>query len=168
MKYRFFQILARDSTADAEALNAFLAARRIVAVDRQFVADGENSFWALSVTYVDGADGPGRADGQPQGRKAKVDYREVLDERDFATYAALRTLRKELAERDGVPAYALFTNEQLAAMVQRKVSSAADLAGIEGVGKARVEKFASAFLRVLTEHATSPDEGEGGRAPGTD
>lgn len=162
MKYRFFQILARDSTADAEALNAFLAARRIVAVDRQFVADGENSFWALSVTYVDGAD------GQPQGRKAKVDYREVLDERDFATYAALRTLRKELAERDGVPAYALFTNEQLAAMVQRKVSSAADLAGIEGVGKARVEKFASAFLRVLTEHATSPDEGEGGRAPGTD
>lgn len=32
MKYRFFQILARDSTADAEALNAFLAARRIVAV----------------------------------------------------------------------------------------------------------------------------------------
>ncbi len=120
MKYRFFHILARDSAAETEILNRFLAERRIVAVDRQFVADGCNSFWAFSVTYRDGASAlePVSALGRPD--KAKIDYREVFDERDFATFAALRTLRKELAEAEGVPAYALFTNEQLAAMVRGK------------------------------------------------
>jgi len=33
----------------------------------------------------------------------------------------LREIRKELAQQDGVPKNAVFTNEQLAATVQRKV-----------------------------------------------
>jgi hypothetical protein len=53
------------------------------------------------------------ADGRPEPAKhGNVDYREVLDDKDFAVFAKLRTKRKELADKDGVPAYALFTNEQ--------------------------------------------------------
>jgi hypothetical protein len=55
MKYRFFHVPALDSAAETEGLNRFLAERRIVAVDRQFVADGGNSFWAFSIAYRDGA-----------------------------------------------------------------------------------------------------------------
>lgn len=168
MKYRFFHILARDPAAETEVLNRFLAERRIVAVDRQFVADGGNSFWAFSVAYRDGASAsdPTGAPGRPE--KAKIDYREVFDERDFATFAALRTLRKELAEAEGVPAYALFTNEQLAAMVRGKARTVADLAAIEGVGKSRVEKYAAAFLKVLVDSAKTTATKEGERAPGAD
>ena len=43
-------------------------------------------------------------------------------------------MRKELAEKEGVPAYALFTNEQLAEMVQRRVGSLTAMKEIEGVG----------------------------------
>ena len=56
-------------------------------------------------------------------KRAKVDYKTVLNERDFAAFAELRNLRKELSEKEGVPPYALFTNEQLAAMVTQQVSS---------------------------------------------
>jgi superfamily II DNA helicase RecQ len=168
MKYRFFRIPIQDPAAETEALNRFLSERRIVSVDREFVADGQNSFWTLSVAYVEGSAAAEAGEGSRAGRKPKVDYREVLDERDFATFAALRTLRKELAEREGVPAYALFTNEQLAAMVENQVRTAADLAAIEGVGKARVEKYGAAFLGILNERAAAPDTAEDSRAASAD
>ncbi|MCB1777333.1 MAG: HRDC domain-containing protein [Candidatus Competibacteraceae bacterium] len=167
MKYRFFHILACDPAAETEVLNRFLAERRIVAVDRQFVADGGNSFWALSVTYRDGTSAdPTGAPNRPE--KTRIDYREVFDERDFATFVALRTLRKELAETEGVPAYALFTNEQLAAMVRGKVRTIADLAAIEGVGKSRVEKYAAAFLKVLADSLKTTVTEEKDCAPSAD
>ncbi len=167
MKYRFFHIPARDPGPDTEALNRFLSERRILSVERHLVAEGQGSFWALAVAYADADSAPGAVDGGPRGRKAKVDYRDVLNEQDFATYAALRSLRRELAEQEGVPAYALFTNDQLAAMVQRRVRTAAELAAIEGVGKARVDKYAAAFLSVLGQPAAKGSR-QGGDAPGTD
>lgn len=140
---RFFTIPIHGGDEHVEELNQFLAAHRIVALDRQFVADGPNSAWALCVTYV-------QASSRPQpGKRGKIDYREILSEPDFAVFAKLRALRKTLAEKDGVPAYALFTNEQLAEMVQRRVATLTGLRDIPGVGEARVDKHGAAFLDIL-------------------
>ena len=89
---------------------------------------------------------------------SKVDYRDLLSPEDFAVYAKLRDLRKEIAQRETVPVYTVFTNAQLAQMVQRRVTSRADLAEIEGVGEARVEKYASRMLEILKQQWTQPDE----------
>ena len=123
--------------AALEEVNTFLRAHRILSVDRHFVQDGANSVWAICVSYLDDANRP-LAVG---AKRPKVDYREVLSEADFAVYAKLRNLRKELAEGEGVPAYALFTNEQLAEMVQRRVHSLTAMKEIEGVGDAKIEKY---------------------------
>lgn len=64
-------------------------------------------------------------------------------------FAKLRALRKTLAEQEGVPAYAVFTNEQLAEMVQRRVVTATGLRDIPGIGEARADKHGAAFLAVL-------------------
>ena len=161
MKYRFFMIPTTMPHAAQEELNHFCAEQRVVNVDKQFVSDGERSFWALCVCYLDGPGGPIAA------RKGKIDYRETLNEQDFALFAKLRALRKTLAEQEGVPAYALFTNEQLAAMVQKRVTSKAALGDIEGVGTARVEKYGDAFLSVLLEGAgnNAPKPDTGAKAP---
>ncbi len=164
MKYRFFHIPVLDPEPQTEELNRLLGRHRILSVDRHLVADGWNSYWALSVCYADTETAPGATGEATSGRKPKVDYREVLNQPDFAVYAALRSLRKELAEREGVPAYALFTNEQLAAMVQTRVRTAAALGEIEGVGKARVEKYGAAFLQVLNQPPAATG-GEGADAP---
>jgi superfamily II DNA helicase RecQ len=156
MKYQFFKIPVSDPGPQTEALNRFLATHGIIAVDRQFVADGGNSFWALAIKYRDSGASSPAAPAADRIRKTKIDYREVLDAKDFAAYADLRALRKEIAEREGVPAYALFTNEQLAAMVQGRVASKADIEAIGGVGKVRVEKYAEAFLKVLAERGDAP------------
>ena len=96
--------------------------------------------------------------GNVTNRRDKIDYREVLSEQDFALYAQLRNLRKALAEQEGITAYALFTNEQLAGMVTARVRSESELAKIEGVEKARLEKYGSAFLQVLKTSLTEQQE----------
>lgn len=157
MKYEFFAIPALSPEKAQEELNRFMAAHRVAGVEKMFVPEGQNSFWSICVGYVEHG-------VTPAAPKGKIDYREVLDEKAFAVFARLRTLRKSLSEKEGVPAYALFTNEQLAAMVRDKVDSLAQLGRIDGVGKARIEKYGNAFLTVLKQalgeiaHETGEDQ----------
>jgi superfamily II DNA helicase RecQ len=114
MKFEFFSIPACSPEQGQEELNSFCSSHRIASIEKQFVANGEQSYWAICVSYLDG-----QKKITPPG-KIKVDYREILEEREFAVFAKLRSLRKTMAEKEGVPAYALFTNEQLADTMQQK------------------------------------------------
>jgi len=150
MQLRFFTIPIHSGGDIADELNRFLVGHRILSVDRQLAQDGANSAWAVCVGFESAEQGR-PASGNGLGKQGKVDYREVLNEADFTVYARLRTLRKEIADREGLPAYALFTNEQMAEMVQRRVATAAAMREIQGIGDARMEKYADSFLQVLRE-----------------
>jgi len=150
MQLRFYTVPIHGGDDVADELNRFLTGHRILAVERQFNQNGGASAWAICVTFEPA--GEGRPQGGPAAaRRGKVDYREVLNEQDFNVYARLRVLRKELAEAEGVPAYALFTNEQLAELVTRRVNTAAAMREIPGIGDARIDKYAARFLAVLAE-----------------
>lgn len=153
MKLQFFTIPAMMPAQAQEAFNRFCGAHQVISIEKQFVADGENSYWALCVCYREATQAV--AATLPQ-RKNKIDYRAVLSEHDFALYARLRELRRVLAEQEGLPAYALFTNEQLAAMIQQRMTSKAALENIPGVGAGRIEKYGSAFLQLLQQ--AKPDD----------
>jgi superfamily II DNA helicase RecQ len=153
MQLRFFHVPVLGGEEAAEALNRFLSSRRILGLERELVQDGANSAWALCVSYEEPA-GPSRS-----GKRGQVDYKERLSEADFVVYARLRSLRKELAERDEVPAYTVFTNEQLAAMVQGRATSPEALLEIPGVGQARVDKYGEAFLALLRQAQPAGDSG---------
>ena len=90
--------------------------------------------------------------GQPRGTKGRPkDYKEILSADDFAVFAKLRELRKEIAQREAVPVYTVFTNEQLAQMVENRCRSKTDLEKITGVGDARIEKYGQGFLELLQQ-----------------
>jgi superfamily II DNA helicase RecQ len=154
MRFQFFTVSACGPEESQQALNAFCSQHRVMTVEKQFVALGAESYWSICVTYLEG--GAASLASPAGNRRDRIDYKEVLGEQDFAVYAQLRELRKSLAEQEGVPAYALFTNEQLAEMVTRKVRSQSELAQIEGVGKARMEKYGEVFLQLLKTALNHP------------
>jgi len=161
MQLRFFTIPLLGGEAAAEELNRFLASHRILAVDRHLAQDSGVSIWAVCVSYEPAGESRAGDSRSASGRRGKVDYREVLSEADFTVYARLRTLRKEIADSEGVPVYSLFTNEQLAEMVTRRVSSATALREISGIGEARVQKYGEAFLSALVEARSAPSAADG-------
>lgn len=148
MKYTFFTIPARYPASAQDELNAFLSRHRIVYVDKQLVADGADSFWSICVSWLDGEAALSMSNSK---QKPRVDYKEILSETDFTRYLQLHALRKEWAKQHTIPTYNIFTNEQLAAMVQQRVQSKAELQAIEGVGKARLDKYGDIFLQKLRE-----------------
>lgn len=126
-------------------LNTLLASQRVLAVHREWLSDGAQSGWAFCVEVQLG---PGplpdalKAPGSAERRRGPdIDYRQVLPADDFACYARLRATRKQLAQRDGVPLYAVCNNEQMAAMATARMRSLAELAAIDGMGPARVARY---------------------------
>lgn len=171
MSLHFFAIPALQPQPAQDELNRFCAAHRVVAVERQFVAAGLDAYWAVCVSVAAGA-GPlpdalkateRRAGARPEGSAAasRVDYKQVFNEVDFALYAELRSWRKAAAEHDGVPVYAVFTNEQLAEIVRRRVDTLAALGEIEGIGPARLERYgADVLARVQAAAPAAPAAAE--------
>ena len=147
MQLKLFILPVKNLDAAEAEMNAFLRSHRVLTVKKELVADGENSFWTFCVEYLESA--PGSPSGASLIGRPKVDYKELLKPEEFEVFSRLREWRKGVAEKEGVPVYTVLTNEQLAQMVQKKVSSKAGLKEIEGVGEARVEKYGEAVLRVL-------------------
>lgn len=148
MRLHFLTVPIHESAGAEAEVNQFLGSHRVVAIDRQLVIDGGRSAWALCITYTPGDTGAAATTADP-GKKGRLDYRELLPAADFQVFAKLRELRKQIAEREGLPPYALFTNEQLAEMARRRVSSLAELGTIAGVGQSRLDKYGRAFLEIL-------------------
>lgn len=67
----------------------------------------------------------------------------------------LRAWRKERAKADGVPAYVVFHDRTLAEIAERLPSDVADLAGISGVGPAKLDRYADEVLAVVRKVPSS-------------
>ncbi len=145
MRVKFFAVPALDPDETELDLNRFLAGHRVLAIDRELVADGAGSFWAVGVTYSQ------RPSPGSSPKKGRIDYKEVLSAEDFEVYAALREVRKQISEQQGVPPYAVFNNAQLAELVQKRMRTREELAGIAGVGPSKVEAHGTRFLELVAE-----------------
>lgn len=156
MAFEFFKVPVHHPGAFADELNAFIAGHKVASVRKKFVDCGENSFWAICVDYHLNADAAATASNASISRN-RIDYKTILPADEFVVFSQLRELRKELALVESVPVYVLFSNEQLAQMVQRRCRSKGDLAPIEGVGETKIEKYAERMLPLLLRLEAMPD-----------
>ena len=155
MPFKFFWISMHDNGLGEGELNQFLRGHRVLAVERRWVEQGSDSYWAFCVDYHESTGGQSGNNARTRGK----DYKTVLSPEDFALFAKLRELRKELAQAEAVPVYTVFSNEQLAQMVQLRVRTSADLERIDGIGESRIEKYGARFLDLLSRHGSEgPDE----------
>lgn len=157
MQVRIFTIPLFGGEETIEEMNKFLRGNKVVDITKSLVQQGDVAYWSFCVTYLSGV--PPKVQ-QPQGeRKEKVDYRNVLDSPTFARFAVLRAIRKRLAEEDAVPAFAVFTDAELAEMAKMEEMNAKSLLKIDGIGDKRVEKYGEPLCRLYAEHANPETKG---------
>jgi len=148
MKYKFFFIPMEWPDGAETQLNDFVASHSVVEVDRQFGCNDRVAGWSVCVSWVTSGVPPEEGASGNKSRES-IDYREILSEEDFAVFAELRQLRKELAQQSEKPVYTIFSNQQLADMVTNRVSNEEGLRAISGIGDSRVKRFAKPFLELL-------------------
>ena len=72
-----------------------------------------------------------------------------LTDSELRLVSALRDKRLEIARRDAVPAYIVFSDRTLAEMALRRPTSLAAMAGVRGVGEMKLERYGEEFLAVI-------------------
>jgi len=146
MQYRFFAVPVKYE-ADAEAeLNEFLKSIRLITIHRELICQEGLYYWAIAIEY---SDTDSKETHKTGAAKKRIDYKEVLSPENFEIYAKLRDWRKETAAKEAVQLYTIFTNDQMAAMVEKKITTKNGLKEIDGVGEARIEKYGNTVLEIL-------------------
>jgi ATP-dependent DNA helicase RecQ len=87
---------------------------------------------------------------KPSRRKRQEPVRSPPNAKvDQQLWEALRSLRREFAETQGVPAYIIFHDATLLEMAQLRPANLQQLAEVSGVGERKLEAYGAAFLRML-------------------
>ena len=94
------------------------------------------------------------------GRRSKEERRATRDSKrgaqagfsgdDAKLFEALRAWRREAAQALGVPPYVIFHDATLAAIIAAKPRDLAGLAGVAGIGEAKLKRHGAAVLELLS------------------
>ena len=135
MQVRILTVPLGDPGSVLQELNAFLAGHRVLDMQQQFYQNEQGAGWSFCIRYLQTVAG---GVGPP---KAKVDYRQVLGEDEFIRFARLRDVRRAIAQQEAIPAYAVFTDEELAGIAQLSEITIAALVTVKGVGEKKAARY---------------------------
>ncbi|SJM94992.1 ATP-dependent DNA helicase RecQ [Crenothrix polyspora] len=88
---------------------------------------------------------------QPTESKQKTRYSGQRFDKHNALWDALREKRREIAETQDVPAYVIFHDATLMAMMEARPRNLQDMAKISGIGVHKLELYGNTFLTVLNQ-----------------
>lgn len=138
-----------------DELNSFLRGQKVLTVDKELLTLNNQAYWTFCITYLP----QGSAS---TGQQRKTDYKDVLDAATFAKFSRLRTLRKQIAESEGLPAYAVFTDAELADIARLENISVNNIKKVPNIGQKKAEKYgtviAERYAQTAEESEANKDE----------
>ena len=156
MQIKVFTIPISDTGEMQTEMNRFLAANRILKIEQYFYQNEKGGYWSFCVRYLSA----NLTNLQLLSSKKKIDYKEVLSESEFAIFSKLREGRKIIAANDAVPAYAVFTDEELASIACLPSIEENKLIAIKGIGDKKIEKYGKPLLDLYTASIKDNEKGE--------
>ena len=145
MQIRIFNIPLTDTGELLAELNRFMAGHKVLEVEQRFFQNEKGGCWSFCVRHIQGSPAGGHTSGSG---KTKVDYKQVLSESEFAVFSRLREIRKLLSAEDGVPAYAVFTDEELAGIARLGELTEKGMLSVPGIGEKKVTRYGSQMIEM--------------------
>jgi len=139
MQIKLFTIPVGDSGTEQE-MNTFLKAHKVLEIEQKLISNDNGAAWCFCVRYLE------QAVHVASESRAKVDYRQVLDEPTSQKFSHLREIRKKVAATEGLSAFIVFTDEELAELAKLEEITIKSMLGIKGIGEKKVERFAHYFI----------------------
>lgn len=125
----------------------FFKDKQVVSVNDYFFTRNDIPYLTLVFKYL----------SQPPDETARVastsskkneSWKNLLSESDMGLFQLLRDWRSQKCRKEGVPPYVLFNNTQLAEIVKLRPQSHSDLSKVEGIGDAKIKKYADEILAI--------------------
>ncbi len=140
MQIKLFTIPISDTGMAQDEMNRFLRGNKILEVESQFFCNLNTACWCFCIRYMEKSFQPG---AKPV---TKVDYKHELDEKTFGKFSKLRVIRKRVAADESIPAFAIFTDAELAELAKLEKITEKSMRSIKGIGDKKVERYAQHFI----------------------
>ena len=141
---------SRLGVFDDEKFNDFVKDKELVAVNDYFFHREETLYLTLVVKYKQSSFVEETVFHEKTPEKNNEDWRKLLDDDLMPLFNTLRSWRNEKSKKDGVPPYIILNNKQLAKICRDRPPSNYDLMKVEGIGKAKAEKYGIDILKIVS------------------
>lgn len=84
-----------------------------------------------------------------QNLSARRATKDLLNDTDLALFEELRTLRKDIADSEDIPAYQVFGDAALVEMAQQRPTTDGEFLNINGVGETKLSRYGFEFLQAI-------------------
>ncbi len=145
MQHQIFSIPVFGGEAENEEMNNFVRAHKVIKVDKYFVQKPDGDYWTFCFLFVEGD-----VSKNIKSKIEKVDYAKLLPPDQALVFEQMKKIRKSLADKDGIPAFAVFSDEELYYIAQLPQMNATELKKIQGVGLKKLEKYGQALIDLLS------------------
>jgi ATP-dependent DNA helicase RecQ len=129
---------------DDAPVQEFLKHRDILSLREHFFVKDDTPYLTLIATYNLPLPAP-----PGEAPKESDSWRTMLTDGDIPLFNTLRDWRQKKARDAGVPPYIIFNNAQLAAIALKRPHSLNALSLIDGIGRAKLEKYGHELLHML-------------------
>lgn len=141
MQVKIFTIPLSNTELSEAEVNAFLRGHRILQIDRHFSSEG-GGYWTLFVEYMDCES---LEKVQPANRRDHRDAAASLSGEQKEKYERLKAIRRTIATQESLPAYLVFTNEELALLAQISVLNEETTKNVKGIAPKRLNDYVKYF-----------------------
>ncbi len=143
MQIKIFTIPVYSNEQEENNLNKFLHSHRVLQTERHFCPDN-GGYWTILVEFMEGDP----VDVPPANRKDRRDVSKELDDVALARFERFKSIRREIATQKGIPAYLIFTNEELAILAKMPKLSKEIVGSIKGIAPSRLKENISYFCDI--------------------
>ena len=155
MQIQLFYIPVAEQGELLSEMNKFLGTHKVLEVEQKFYQNEKGAYWCFCVRTITGV-------AQFTGsfnNKVKVDYKQVLTADEFEIFSKLRECRKKIATDDAVPAYDVFTDEELAGIAKLSELTVTSLSTITGIGSKKIEKYGKLIVETINSKTDNNEKG---------
>jgi len=137
-----------------DEINSFLRSHKVVDYQKKLVEHAEGVFWCFYFSYV-------HDDFKEYTQKEKIDYMKVLDEKAFKVFSKLRDWRRKISAEEGVAAFVVFTDAELAEISKLPEINCNAMKTIKGISQKKIEKYGELIVKTILEptHETDREPG---------
>ncbi|HOW13366.1 HRDC domain-containing protein [Methanosarcina sp.] len=138
------------------AMSGFLADKEILRWESHFFERKGEFFWTVLAEYRNSSMPVQVNHGEEKLEKKEESYKTILNDADWPLFKMLKEWRGEESKKEGVPPYIICNNMQLARISVMRPTSLNALQGIDGIGKAKIEKYGKEILRIVSSCGRLP------------
>lgn len=141
----------KSESFNDSAMHNFLTDKELLRWESNFFERKNEYFWTVLIEYRQSI--PAQTEmAHKAGENKDESYKEILKESDFPLFKVLREWRAERSKKEGIPPYIICNNMQLAKITVARPSSLNALQEIDGIGRAKAEKYGKEILQIIASH----------------